>query len=558
MAREPMRHVTRRGVLRAASLIPVGVELGAASPAVASPPPEERCLGPLVLISDGLGVVETAAGRVRGASEDGIFTFKGIPYGASTAGEARYLPSRPPDPWSGVRDTLCYGPVCPTFPRQGRGPDEYAFLWEWDRGLYAGEDCLCVNVWTPGINDGRRRPVLFWLHGGGFTHGSSQELKAYDGRNLARRGDVVVVSINHRLDVFGFLNLDGYGERYRHAANAGLTDIVLALRWVQENIATFGGDPGNVTVFGQSGGGAKVNYLMAMPSARGLFHKAAVMSPIPRIDQGVSEEKTRAYAAGVLAALGLDRTTIDRILTLPQDQLAAAPLEQIRREADYDVGPVVDGDLVAARPFDPVAPAGSGDVPLLVGTVLNETNRALFDKVSESMTEAELRRRLSPRYGPGVDRVIDAWRATYPAAKPVELHGLIDGAPHRRSAILQAARKAAQRSAPAYLYCFAWKTKIMDGRPRAFHRSELPFVFDNTDRCAHQTGGTAAARALAARVSDAWIHFARTGEPNHPGLPEWPAFSADRVPTMYFDDECRVLVSHDAAALAAAEEAGAA
>jgi para-nitrobenzyl esterase len=431
-------------------------------------------------------------------------------------------------------------------------------LFEFDRGQNQGEDCLCANVWTPGIDDGRRRPVLLWLHGGGFTGGSSQELKAYDGRNLARRGDVVVMSINHRLDVFGFLNLAGYGERYRHAANAGLTDIVLALRWVQENIASFGGDPGNVTVFGQSGGGAKVNYLMTMPSARGLFHKAVVMSPMPRIDEGVSQEKTRAYAAGVLAALGLERTTIDRILTLPQEQLAAAPLEQINREADYDVGPVVDGELIPALPFDPVAPAVSANVPLLVGTVLNEANRALWDRGSESMSEAELRTRLSQRYGTRVDRVIDAWRATYPAAKPVEVLGLIDGAPHRRSAILQAARKSAQRAAPAYLYCFAWKTKIMDGRPRAFHRSELPFVFDNTDRCAHQTGGTAAARAVAARVSDAWIHFARTGNPSHPGLPEWPAFSADRVPTMFFDDECELLRSHDARALAVAEEDGAA
>jgi para-nitrobenzyl esterase len=197
-------------------------------------------------------------------------------------------------------------------------------------------------------------------------------------------------------------------------------------------------------------------------------------------------------------------------------------------------------------------------VPLLVGTVLNESNRALWDKASESMSEAELRTQVSSRYGALVEEVIDAWRAVYPAAKPVELLGLIDGAPNRRSAIRQAARKAAQRSAPAFLYCFAWKTKMMDGRPRAFHRAELPFVFDNTDRCAHQTGGTPVARQLAARVSDAWIRFARTGDPNHPGLPEWPAVSPGRTPTMFFDDRCQVFWDHDAEALTAAEEVGAA
>ena len=478
-AHAPEKGITRRALLLAASAVPAAATARAIpqAPEPEAAPPRP-CAGPLIVISEGHGVVDTTAGKVRGYSEDGIYVFKGMPYGATTAGVARFLPPRPPDPWLGVRDPFRDGPPCPGLLGRSRWPDEYWFLFEPDDDRYCDEDCLRVNVWTPGIGDRRKRPVLFFLHGGGFTDGSSRALKAHDGLNLARSGDAVVVSINHRLGSFGFLNLAGFGERYAHAANVGMMDIVLALQWVRDNVSSFGGDPGNVTVFGQSGGGAKVNYLMAMPSAKGLFHKAAVMSAMPRIDEAIPVEKTLRHAKGVLEALGLDRTNIDRIQTLPQDHLGDAPRRLAEEGADYYVMPVVDGRLIPALPFDPAAPAESAEVPLLVGTVLNEANMALWNPSAEAMTDPEMRERVTKRRGDRAEAIIAAYRATYPDAKPVELLGLIDGAAHRNAAVLHAARKAAQRAAPAYLYTFAWKTAVMDSRPRAFHRSELPFVFD--------------------------------------------------------------------------------
>jgi para-nitrobenzyl esterase len=511
-----------------------------------------------VIAADGAPIVDTGGGKVVGYLRNGIQTFKGIPYAESTEGANRFMPPVKVKAWSGVRSSRQYGNVAPQAPRQGWANDEEAFMFSWDDGVQ-GEDCLRINVWTPSAN-GNKRPVMVWLHGGGFSAGSGQELKSYDGENLARRGNVVVVSLNHRLNVLGHLNLVQYGDRYASSANLGMLDIVAALEWVRDYIEGFGGDPSAVTVFGQSGGGGKVGALMGMPAASGLFHRAIVESgSVLRLG---SEDKSRQLAELIVAELGLNRTTIDEIQTLPYEKLIQAStkilsehpstpkgaLPDFRRIANsLGFAPIVDGSILPAHPFDPQASALSADVPMIIGSTLNEFITAINHPEAEKMTEAELEQRVRGVYGDRTPKVIEAFKQRSPHASAFDLWSHIGAAGIRRSAIAQATAKAALGRAPAYLYWFAWQTPVLGGRPRAFHCAEIPFVFDNTDRCENMTGGGPDARALAAIMSDAWIQFARTGNPNHPRMPRWDAFSPDRKQTMIFDDISAQVNGPDAA-----------
>ena len=505
----------------------------------------------------GTAEVITACGAVSGYVRKGIFTFKGIPYADSTEGERRFLPPIKPKAWNGVRSCRQFGYVCPQAARTGWVNDEEAFLFSWDDGVQS-EDCLHLNLWTPGTNDGRRRPVMVWLHGGGFTAGSGQELQSYDGENLARRGDIVVVTLNHRLNVFGFLDLSKYGEQYATSANVGMLDIVAALEWVRDNIAKFGGDPALVTVFGQSGGGGKVSALMGMPAAKGLLHRAIVESG--SMLRAADQEKSQGLADWIVAELGLTRDTIDRIHTLPYQQVLQAGQKVLREHNPMPTGipnfrrladrlgfaPVVDGNVLPAHPFEPQASALSADVPMIIGSTLNEFVTALNHPEYENMTSAELEQRVRAACGDKAPQVLAAFRRRTPNAKPFDVWSRIAASSVRQSALAQAAAKAAAGRAPAYVYWFTWQTPILDGRPRAFHCSEIAFVFDNTDRCENMTGGGADARALAAIMSEAWIHFARTGDPNHAGMPKWPAFSTSTSPTMIFDNRSRAENGPDA------------
>jgi para-nitrobenzyl esterase len=504
--------------------------------------------GDTIAASDTAPIVETNVGKVRGYVRKGIFTFRGIPYGETTAGANRFMPPQKPKPWTNVRSSMQYGSVCPQPPRLGWHNDEEAWLFSWDDGV-PGEDCLRVNVWSPGINDGKKRPVMVWLHGGGFSAGSGQELLSYDGESLARRGDVVVVTLNHRLNVFGFLNLSQYGSKYEKSANVGMLDIVATLEWVRDNIRNFGGDPNLVTIFGQSGGGGKVTALMAMPSAAGLFHRAIVQSG--SILQGATEEQSSRLADTLLKKLGLDASSVDKLQDIPADQLEAAavavtfhprPPSSIidfrRVSALLGWAPVVDGKTLPQHPFDPQAPAISAQVPLLVGSTLNEFVTAINHPEDMNLTESELKTRVQGILGDKADSAIRACRSIYPNAAPFALWSVIATSSVRGAALSQARRKAAQGGAPAYCYLFAWQTPVLNGRPMAFHCSEIAFVFDNTARCENMTGGGSAARQLAAKASDAWIRFARAGDPNHPGLPHWTPLTAATNSTMVFDNEC--------------------
>ncbi len=482
---------------------------------------------------------------MRGYAEDEVYVYKGIPYGASTGGDGRFQPPRKPEPWRDVRDCLQYGPVSPMWERSYG--ERAAFFQGRDLGRM-GEDCLRLNVWTRGLNDRAKRPVMFWLHEGGFFLGSSQEHAAYDGANLARR-DVVVITINHRLNVFGFLNLANFGEKYVHSGNIGLLDIVAALQWVKENIAGFGGDPDNVTLFGHSGGGAKINYLLTMPTAKGLFHKAIAQSPEPRITTWKSPDETSRLAVALVSALGLSPDRIDDLQTMPFDRVANAALKVLQgAKGALAILPSVDGNLLPEPPFMSVAPEASKTVPLMVGTTMRESG-AILRPMQKPIDEAALRELASQKYGSRASDVLSAFRAAYPTADRVDLWGHIDSFDFRKTTVVQAQRKAAQAAAPAYLYLFAWRTQVLDGLPRAFHGSEVPFVFDNTDLAASMTGGTEEARELAGRVSAAWVSFARNGNPNHKGLPNWSPLTTKRVPTMVFDNVSEVKVDQDAEAL---------
>jgi para-nitrobenzyl esterase len=514
-----------------------------------------------VVASNTATVVETSAGKIRGYQRNGIYIFKGVPYGASTSGRGRFMPPAEPEPWTGIRNALGYGRICPSqdsahFNMDGknRSADEYPFLIH--RGeaiLIPGEDCLRVNLWTPQINGSGKRPVMVWMHGGGFSDGCGHDLLSYDGENLARNHDVVVVNHNHRLNVYGYLNLAGIGgDEFASSANVGMLDLVAVLEWVRTHIATFGGDPSNVTIFGQSGGGCKVAALMAMPAAKGLFHRAIIESG-PTV-KAVTPEFSHRIARALLDELGLSESQVTQLQNVPADRLSGAAVEAMKKangnppslrygygwETRLGWGPTVDGQVLPAHPFDPGAPAVSADVPLITGTSLNESVNGIDNPHVNDMTVEQMKQRVRQDFGSQSDAIIAAYREDYPKASPFELYATISTSSWRIPQFQQASRKAALGAAPAYAYIYSWRTPVLDNRPGSFHAAELPFVFDNAELLDHYSAGDPAAYVLNKQMSTAWVSFARTGNPNHSGLPHWPAYTNDKRATMVFNAPCEV------------------
>jgi para-nitrobenzyl esterase len=505
--------------------------------------------GPVLQVGDRIAVTDTTHGKVRGYLLRGIHYFLGIPYGADTSGANRFMPPQPPKPWTDVYPALWWGNTAPQN-MENRYASKYASFrdhWNYDD---VSEDCLRVNVFTPALKDGRKRPVLVWLHGGGFTNGNGIEQDGYNGENLARFGDVVVVSLNHRLGPLGYCNLAGVGgERFAASGNVGMLDIVAALEWVRDNIGNFGGDPGSVTIMGQSGGGAKVTTLTAMPSAKGLFHKAVVLSGAGvRSSEKATAEKLGAY---VLQEAGLAAADIGKLQEMPWKQFYEIATRAQRKFAT-EVGatgmragfsPSVDGSVLPQHPYWPDAAPTAASVPMIICSTENEQAPAWIDASLASITFDQVADRVRERagFGPGFgDRskdVVASYAKAFPDKSPVEIWSLVTS---NRQGVVTLADAKVKQPAPVYVSWFTWQPPLFDGRIGAFHCVDISFWFHNTDLMLTHTGGGARPRRLAEKMAGALVQFMKTGDPNGKGLPSWPKYTSANGETLVLDDTCVV------------------
>jgi para-nitrobenzyl esterase len=479
--------------------------------------------------------VKTTAGSVRGLVREEVQQFWNLPYGASTAGTNRFMPPQAPESWSGVRDHFSVGTR--SFQQPGVGEPAPVVL-AVNRLEEESEDCLKLNVFTPAADSGAR-PVMVWLHGGGFTSGSGNYL-IYDGTYLAKKEDVVVVSVTHRLNIFGFLHLaDLGGDEWAGATNVGVQDLVAALQWVRDNIAAFGGDPARVTIFGQSGGGGKVTTLMAMPSATGLYTRAIAQSGAAL--RGTPASDASAATERFLAKLGIDRSQLNRLRELTPQQIQAA-LYSEPAIPGFAAGPVIDGSIIPRNQWDPTAPEFSAAVPLMVGSTATENG--WLGPPPFDMDDAELVSQFNRLAGDDATQgksLLDLYKGRYADVRNRMLWLIAESDnTRRRNAQLLSTLKYAQGTAPAYLYYFNWYSPVHDGRMGSYHTLDIPFVFNNVDVAASMTGAAQERYELAHVMSAAWAAFARSGNPDHPDMPAWPAFNPDQYPTMVFATETAV------------------
>jgi len=511
--------------------------------------------GQVLLAGDHIAVANTQYGKVRGYVLRGIHYFLGMPYGADTSGANRFMPPRKPKPWTDVYPALWWGNSAPQN-MENRYANKYgSFRDHWNYSD-VNEDCLRINVFTPAINDGQKRPVLFWIHGGGFTSGNGIEHDGYNGENFARFGNAVFCSINHRLGALGFCDLAGVGgEEFAASGNAGMLDIVAALEWVRDNIANFGGDPGNVTIIGQSGGGAKVCTLTAMPSAKGLFHKAVVLSGAARRsgDKAFSEK----LGAAAVREAGLEPTQLDKLQAMPWKDFygfATKAQQTLAREARPGAGmragfnPVVDGKILPQHPYDPQAAPTAADVPMIISSVENEQAPAWTDSSLESITLEQVVEKIKERAGFGAGfgdkakEIVESYAKAFPNRRPVEIWSLVSS---NRQSVVALADVKSRQPAPVFVDWFTWQPPLFDGRIGAFHTVDICFWFCNTDLMLTHTGGGPRPKALSDKMAGALLQFMKTGNPNGGGLPNWPKYSSARGETMVLDDSCEAKIDPD-------------
>lgn len=494
-------------------------------------------------------VAKTQYGKVRGYLDDGVLTFKGVPYGANTGGENRWLPAKAPAAWDGEYPTLIYGANCPQ--RLHNWTPEQSFLYQWTDG-WQSEDMLKVNIWTPSLTG--KRPVMFYMHGGGFTFGSAYELASQDGAQMARNHDVVSVTVNHRLNTLGFLDVSPLGgSAYADSVNVGMTDLVAALRWVRDNISNFGGDPNSIMIYGQSGGGSKVTTLLGMPSAEGLIHRASAQSGGG--GNPPSAEESREFAKRVFAELGVtDIAALQKVEWAKLNDVSNAVAAKMNPPAGVGgptappgtarprvgAGPTVDGRIITMRSFYDAAPEISKNIPILFGSVSEEGN-----SMSSRPTEAQWLATLTKNYGESKAKALVAALKKAHPTKSIRTLSYMCGASGlntlniRNSVTRMATLKHNQKAAPAYAWYFSWQSPMLEDAG-AWHTAELAFCFDNTRRCDQGTGNGPEAQALAKKMATAWANFAKTGNPSQPGL-KWDAFDPARLQTMVFDNNCRMV-----------------
>ena len=545
MSRSNNSSLDRREIFGLAAAAAVAGLPAAATPAEAAPQPQRpgaAARGPGIPVPT--PVVQTKAGAVQGLVEDGILAFKGIRYGAAPIGKLRFMPPQPAQSWTGIYDATDFGAPAmqmasgATVSTASDGELQMHRVFTTPSELKVmNEDCLYLNVWTPGA-DARKRPVMVWIHGGGFAYGSgSQPIYQCDG--LARFGDVVTVSVNHRLNVFGYLHLgDLMGPAYASSGTVGMQDLVLALRWIADNIEAFGGDPGNVMIMGQSGGGQKVCLLLAMDSAKGLFHKASIESGAnPTVGR---KEKANEAAKRLLAELGVAPGDAAALQAVPAQTLLAAAAKANIGGAGAG-GPILDGVAITRDPFLPDAPDVSADVPILIGWCKDEwTIFTAGEPWFGTMTEAQLQDRIKPM-GEAGQKLLAAYRQAYPDYAPTYLWEQMISARVMQGTEFVAERKAAKGRAPAYVWLMTWETPMNGGALKTPHTMEIPFALYSFDKVRTFVGEGPEPKHMADQIAGAWVAFARTGKPDHPGIPHWPAFNAADRPVMEFNMTSRVV-----------------
>ena len=506
--------------------------------------------GQILFVGDSIAVTSTEYGKVRGFVLRDIFQFLGVPYGADTSGKNRFMPPQKPSPWSEVRPCVWWGNTAPQV-MEKRYANQYASFvdhWNYDD---VSEDCLKLNVWTPAL-DTKKRPVIVWLHGGGFTNGNAIEQDGYHGENLARMGNVVFVSINHRLGPFGYSHLKAAGG-HALSGNVGNLDMVAALEWVKNNISNFGGDPGNVTIIGQSGGGAKVTCLMNMPAAKGLFHKAVALSGSSL--GGVNKEYAEKLGVKILEEAGFKTGEFEKLQQIPWREyidITNRAVEKMAEEAKKmkiargGFGPVADGVSMADQPFFSNSSHFSADIPLIINTNFHEQSPSRTDANLEKITFDGVVDKIKGRFGDESAKIVEAFQKNFPKAKPIEIWALILS--NRKGAVATADAKSAQAKAPVYLSWFGWQPPLFDGRMRAFHCDDICFWFYNTDLMLTHTGGGKRPKALSTKMANYFLNFARTGNPNGVGLPKWNIYTKEKGETMLLDDVCQMANNPDAEA----------